>query len=68
MALRQRRGDGGERQRRRANVRPTGNLVVEMVPAVVHADAARAYVERGEMNEDPYVVVRTEVPDSRRPA
>ncbi|CAN5923953.1 hypothetical protein BH11MYX4_BH11MYX4_65060 [soil metagenome] len=48
---------------RRADVRPTGDLVVEMVPGVVHAGKARAYVERGELNEDPYVVVRTEAPE-----
>ncbi|HSO31375.1 MAG TPA: FecR domain-containing protein, partial [Labilithrix sp.] len=48
---------------RRADVRPTGDLVVEMVPGVVHAGKARAYVERGEINEDPYVVVRTEAPE-----
>jgi tetratricopeptide (TPR) repeat protein len=48
---------------RRADVRPTGDLVVEMIPAVVRAGVARAYVEKGELNEDPYVLVRTEVPD-----
>ncbi len=48
---------------RRADVRPTGDLVVEMVPGVIHAGKARAYVEQGGLNEDPYVVVRTEVPD-----
>ncbi|MBX3232148.1 MAG: VWA domain-containing protein [Labilithrix sp.] len=49
---------------RRADIRPTGDLVVELLPAVVKADAARAYVERpNDGKEDPYVVVRTEVPD-----
>ncbi len=48
---------------RRADVRPTGDLVVEMVPGVIHPGKARAYIERGGMNEDPYVVVRTEVPE-----
>lgn len=48
---------------RSADIRPTGDLVVETIPNVVRANAARAYVENGERNEDPYVVVRTEVPD-----
>lgn len=53
---------GGAIELRRADVRPTGDLVVELVPSVVHAGAARAYVEKDVPNEDPYVVVRTEVP------
>jgi tetratricopeptide (TPR) repeat protein len=48
---------------RSADIRPTGDFVVEMIPGVVRANAARAYVEKGEHNEDPYVVVRTEVPE-----
>ncbi len=48
---------------RRADVRPTGDLVVEMIPSVVRAGVARAYVESGERGEDPYILVRTEVPD-----
>jgi len=34
-----------------------------MIPQVVRAGVARAYVERGETYEDPYVLVRTEVPE-----
>ena len=47
----------------RADVRPTGDLVVEMVPGVVKKNAARAYVQPGGEGEDPFVVVRTEAPD-----
>ena len=53
---------GGAIELRRADVRPTGDLVVELVPSVVRAGVARAYVEKSEPNEDPYVLVRTEVP------
>jgi tetratricopeptide (TPR) repeat protein len=48
----------------RGDVRPTGDLVVEMAPTVVRAGAARAYVTQGEKGEDPFVLVRTEVPDT----
>lgn len=48
----------------RADVRPTGDLVVELEPAVVRSKAARAYVERRDASEDPYVLVRTELPES----
>lgn len=48
---------------RRADVRPTGDLVVELTPDVVKSGQARAYVQKAEPNEDPYVLVRTEVPD-----
>ena len=55
---------GGGIELRRADVRPTGDLVVELIPSVVHAGAARAYVEKSlDPNEDPYVLVRTEIPD-----
>ena len=53
---------GGAIELRRADVRPTGDLVVELIPSVVRAGVARAYVEKDEANEDPYVLVRTEVP------
>lgn len=49
---------------RKADVRPTGDLVVELRPSVVSAGTARAYVDRSDPKEDPYVVVRTEVPES----
>jgi len=55
---------GGAIELRRADVRPTGDLVVELEPAVVKAGRARAYVAAGDKNEDPYVLVRTELPDS----
>jgi hypothetical protein len=48
---------------RRADIRPTGDLVVELQPAVVQENHARAYVDRSDIKEDPYVVVRTEVPE-----
>jgi tetratricopeptide (TPR) repeat protein len=54
---------GGGIELRRADARPTGDLVVELLPGVVHPGAARAYVERREPGEDPYLLVRTEVPD-----
>ena len=55
----------------RADVRPTGDLVVELAPPIVRAGVARAYVEKGErrctdsncQDEDPFVLVRTEVPE-----
>lgn len=54
---------GGTIELRRADVRPTGDLVVELSPAVVKEKKVRAYVQKGERGEDPYVLVRTEVPD-----
>jgi tetratricopeptide (TPR) repeat protein len=48
----------------RGDVRPTGDLVVEVAPPVVRAGVARAYVAPAEKGEDPYVLVRTEVPDA----
>ena len=51
-------------QLRRGDVRPSGDLVVEVAPAVVHPGAARAYVTPAAPGEDPYVLVRTEVPES----
>jgi hypothetical protein len=53
----------GSIELRRADVRPSGDLVVEMVPSVIHPGAARAYVDRTDSHEDPYVLVRTEVPE-----
>ena len=47
----------------RTDVRITGDLVVELSSSAVHAGAARVYVEQGGKNEDPFVLVRTEVPD-----
>lgn len=51
---------------RGADVRPTGDLVVELAPEVVREGAARAYVERAEGAEDPWLLVRTEVPEVKR--
>lgn len=48
----------------RADTRPTGDLVVELAPAVVKPGGARAYVERVQGGEDPYVLVRTELPEA----
>src|SRR5690606_7043931 len=54
--------DGGI-ELRRADVRPTGDLVVEMIPSVIRPGVARAYVDRSEPDEDPYLLVRTEIPE-----
>ncbi|MDB4944035.1 MAG: hypothetical protein JWP97_3569 [Labilithrix sp.] len=55
--------DGGI-ELHRADARPTGDLVVELVPKLVRRGAARAYVANApEPGEDPYVLVRTEVPE-----
>jgi tetratricopeptide (TPR) repeat protein len=48
----------------RGDVRPTGDLVVEVSPTAVRPGAARAYVAQGDKGEDPFVLVRTEVPDT----
>jgi tetratricopeptide (TPR) repeat protein len=47
----------------RSDVRTSGDVVVELAPSTVHAGGARAYVEPAGVGEDPYVLVRTEVPD-----
>lgn len=49
---------------RKADARPTGDLVVELSPRVVRPAVARAYVKAGAKGEDPYVMVRTEVPEA----
>jgi tetratricopeptide (TPR) repeat protein len=58
---------GGGIELHKADLRPTGDLVVELVPEVTRAGAARAYVQpgraAGQDGEDPYLIVRTEVPD-----
>lgn len=51
---------------RRADARPTGDLVVELAPSVVKAGRARAYLQPADRDfkgEDPFVLVRTEVPE-----
>ncbi|HVJ19795.1 MAG TPA: VWA domain-containing protein, partial [Polyangiaceae bacterium] len=52
---------------RKADVHPTGDLVVELKPAVVRDKSARAYVVPGGKGEDPYIMVRTEVPERSEP-
>jgi tetratricopeptide (TPR) repeat protein len=52
----------------KSDVRATGDLVVELSPAVVRADSARAYVAPGPAGEDPYLLVRAEVPEQSEPA
>jgi hypothetical protein len=47
----------------RADMRPSGDFVVEYAPSNVKAGKARAYVEPGEKGQDPYVLFRTEVPE-----
>ena len=39
---------------RRADVRPTGDLVVELEPSVVKRGEVRAYIAPGDGTEDPY--------------
>ena len=55
---------GGLVELRRGDVRPTGDLVVETRPSVVHDGRARAYVATSGGSEDPYNLVRTEVPEA----
>ncbi len=50
---------------RQADVRPTGDLVVELSPRVVKPGQARAYVTEPTPGEDAYVLVRTEVPERK---
>lgn len=50
---------------RQADVRPTGDLVVELAPRAVKEGAARAYVTPATPTEDGYVLVRTEVPERK---
>ena len=54
---------GDRAELHRADVRPTGDLVVELAPSIVRKGAARAYIAPGGKGEDPYVLFRTEVPD-----
>ncbi|HKO52107.1 MAG TPA: VWA domain-containing protein [Polyangiaceae bacterium] len=52
---------------RQADVRPSGDLVVELSPHVVRSNTARAYVVNAQRaSEDPFVMIRTEVPDLRK--
>ena len=48
---------------RRADLRPSADLVVELAPKVVQPGSVRAYVAPGKTGEDPYVMLRTEVPE-----
>jgi Mg-chelatase subunit ChlD/tetratricopeptide (TPR) repeat protein len=48
---------------RQTDVKPTHDLVVELAPSVAREGTARAYVTPGAKGEDPYVLVRTEVPE-----
>lgn len=53
---------GGGIELHRADIRPTGDFVVETIPAVVRPGVVRAYVERGAGTDDGYLLVRTEAP------
>ena len=55
--------DGRTLVLRQTDVRPTADLVLELAPTVVREGGARAYVVPGPKGEDPYVLVRTELPD-----
>jgi hypothetical protein len=48
---------------RRSDVRTTGDVVVELAPPTLRPGAARAFVEPDGASGDPFVLVRTEVPD-----
>jgi hypothetical protein len=50
---------------RQADVRPAGDLVVELAPQVVRSGMARGYVVNAKAGQDPYVMVRTELPVRR---
>jgi tetratricopeptide (TPR) repeat protein len=52
---------------RQSDVRPVGDVVVELAPDWAEPGVARAYVAAGERGEDAYVMVRTEVPERREP-
>lgn len=52
---------------RQGDVQPTGDLVVETQPSIIRPGRARLYLSPGEPGEDPYVMVRTEVPDASDP-
>lgn len=54
---------GGAIELRSADFRPTGDLVVELSPDIVKPRVARAYVAPGGRGEDPYLLVRAEVPE-----
>lgn len=49
---------------RQADARPTGDLVVELAPGVAKPGSVRAYVQGASKGEDPYVMIRTEVPEA----
>jgi tetratricopeptide (TPR) repeat protein len=55
--------DGRTLALRQTDVRPTADLSLELAPKVVRDGGARAYVVPGPKGEDPYVLVRTELPD-----
>ncbi len=58
------RVDGRKLRLRQTDLRPTADLSVELEPRVVRPGAARAYVVPGKPGEDPYLFVRTELPES----
>ena len=59
--------DGDGLRRRVADVRPTGDWVVELEPAWATPGEARAYVASAEPGEDAFVMVRTELPERALP-
>lgn len=48
---------------RKTDVRPSGDLVVELAPELGASGNARAYLTPGPKGEDPFVLVRTDVPE-----
>lgn len=53
---------------RNADVRPTSDLVVEYRNSELELDVARAYVESSPGEREPYVMVRTELPERHEPS
>ena len=58
------RVEGRKVRLRQTDVRPTADVSLELEPKVVRPGTARAYVVPGKAGEDPYLLVRTEVPES----
>lgn len=58
---------GGVLEIHQADVRATGDLAVELAPKVLREGEARAYLTAALPNEDPYLMVRTEVPARQDP-
>jgi len=58
------RVEGRKVRLRQTDSTPTADLSLELEPKLVRPGAARAYVVPGKPGEDPYLLVRTELPES----